>query len=82
MRKRFEKATKFEPNSIIVVSDRDLDEGSHARLTFKDIAKNDESAANADAVMSIVNIFYPLGYFCDPRMFQAGENISLTSRPE
>ena len=81
VRKRFEKALKLGPESIVVVSDDDLMLGRFARLTFKDIARNESTAQSADAVMSVVNVFFPLGYWCDPRMFQAGEAIELKSKP-
>ncbi len=82
MRKRYEKAAKFDPRGILVITDQDVEAGHFARLTYKDIAKDKMSDANADAIMQIVSVFYPLGYFCDPRMFQAGEGITLKSHPK
>jgi histidyl-tRNA synthetase len=77
MRKRYEKATKFEPNSVLVISDQDLPPGSFARLTFKDLDNDNQSHLNADAIMNVVNVSYPIGYWCDPRIFQAGESVTL-----
>ena len=79
-RKRYEKATKFEPRSLLILSDQDIGPNYFALLTFKDQSKDDNSHLNAEAIINLVNLHYPLGYFCDPKMFQSGEAIELKSQ--
>ncbi|MEO7247987.1 MAG: histidine--tRNA ligase [Novosphingobium sp.] len=81
-RKRFEKAMKEKPQSIVVLTNDDLTGDQFGRVAFRDLSKDQASFDNADKLLNIINIYYPLGYVCDPKMFCAGNPIELVAQPK
>ena len=77
-KKRFEKATKSNPRTILTLDDGDLLPNKFARLRFKDWQLGEHAESQAELILAITQQRYPLGHWCDPTMLAAGEAIELS----
>ncbi len=80
--KRFEKATKANPASIVTFDKKYLEAPDFASLRFKTWRKNEKNSEHAEKILSYINTFYPIVYWCDPKMLIAGEAINLSAYPD
>ncbi len=80
-KKRFEKATKSNPQSIIIIDSKDIEGPKFARIRFKAWQESELTVKHAQQILDYVYIYYPIDYYCDPKILATGEPITLHAYP-
>jgi histidyl-tRNA synthetase len=77
IKKRYDKAKRLNPRSILVLEDADLDQGQTANLRFRGFEGLLADVALTDRAIAALSIKFGFGFDCEPEDFASGKMLQL-----